>query len=250
MVTAHLQDMPAAATTSSPSRRDWRGDAMRRRVARRYARERRFRMLGLAAVIVATGFLAFLMVMIVGTGAKGFQRAEVPVDISYDAARLGIDPDSAVDLDAEIVRADTLGLVAETARTQLGSAGIVSEGAWLAVRDRLRENPALLGQTERLWLVAAPGIDLLAKGNVDFSTSPDRRPVSQDITESYRRLLAEDRVRLAFNTGFLGNANSTSAEQAGIWGAFVGSILTMLVTLGISFPLGVMTAVYLEEYAP
>ena len=50
--------------------------------------------------------------------------------------------------------------------------------------------------------------------------------------------------------GFLTGSDSTDPDVAGVWGATKGSILTMLVTLAISFPLGVLAAVYLEEFAP
>ncbi len=49
---------------------------------------------------------------------------------------------------------------------------------------------------------------------------------------------------------FLTGSDSTEASVAGIWGAAKGSVLTMGVTLGLSFPLGVLAAVYLEEFAP
>ncbi len=49
---------------------------------------------------------------------------------------------------------------------------------------------------------------------------------------------------------FLTGSDSTEASVAGIWGAAKGSILTMAVTLALSFPLGVLAAVYLEEFAP
>jgi phosphate transport system permease protein len=49
---------------------------------------------------------------------------------------------------------------------------------------------------------------------------------------------------------FLTNSDSTDPEKAGIWGAFKGSLLTMGVTLALSFPLGVLSAIYLEEFAP
>jgi len=50
--------------------------------------------------------------------------------------------------------------------------------------------------------------------------------------------------------GFLTGSDATDPAQVGIWGAFKGSLLTMIVTLGIAFPVGVLSAVYLEEYAP
>ncbi len=49
---------------------------------------------------------------------------------------------------------------------------------------------------------------------------------------------------------FLTGSDSTEADTAGIWGAFKGSLLTMGVTLALSFPLGVLAAVYLEQFAP
>ena len=48
---------------------------------------------------------------------------------------------------------------------------------------------------------------------------------------------------------FLTGSDSTDATVAGVWGAAKGSILTMGVTLALSFPLGVLAAVYLEEFA-
>jgi phosphate transport system permease protein len=49
---------------------------------------------------------------------------------------------------------------------------------------------------------------------------------------------------------FLTASDSTDPVSAGVWGALKGSLWTMLVTLALSFPLGVLAAVYLEEFAP
>ena len=49
---------------------------------------------------------------------------------------------------------------------------------------------------------------------------------------------------------FLTASDSTNPADAGIWGAFKGSLLTMGVTLALSFPMGVLAAVWLEEFAP
>lgn len=229
----------------------WDSDAMARRVRKRYAGERRFRLLGLAALVIAAGFLAFLLFTIVSDGWRGFQRAEVAVTVSYDPSRLGV---SAAGLDpaegSALARADFRGLLRSAVLQQYGTEDVVSEGAWLRLRNELQRDPSLLGETREMWLVASPAIDLLAKGNVDFSLPPERRVVGDEAIEDYRQLNEADRVRLAFNTGFLSQADSTNSELAGVWGALVGSVLTILVTLAISFPIGVMTAVYLEEYAP
>jgi phosphate transport system permease protein len=52
------------------------------------------------------------------------------------------------------------------------------------------------------------------------------------------------------NWSFLTHSDSTEASTAGIWGALKGSLLTMSVTLALSFPMGVLAAIYLEEFAP
>ena len=49
---------------------------------------------------------------------------------------------------------------------------------------------------------------------------------------------------------FLTGSDSTDAATAGVWGAVKGSFLTMAITLGLSFPMGVLAAIYLEEFAP
>ncbi|WP_240309528.1 MULTISPECIES: phosphate ABC transporter permease PstA [Sphingomonas] len=48
---------------------------------------------------------------------------------------------------------------------------------------------------------------------------------------------------------FLTSSDSTDAASAGVWGALVGSFLTILVTIALAFPIGVLAALYLEEFA-
>ena len=239
----------SAAAARTPTA--WQSDAMSRRVKKRYAKERRFRALGLAALVIAAGFLAFLLFTIISDGWRGFQRAEVAVEVTYDPAVLGV---TAADVersgDTVLARADFRGLLRDAMREQYGSDNLVSEGAWLRLRDEVADSPSLLGESREVWVVASPAIDLLAKGDVDFDLPPERRVVDDETIGSYGELRQEDRVRLAFNSGFLSRADSTNSELAGVWGALVGSVLTIFVTLAISFPIGVMTAVYLEEYAP
>lgn len=64
------------------------------------------------------------------------------------------------------------------------------------------------------------------------------------------KLSAEGRIENRWSTNFLMAGASREPELAGIWGALTGSFLTMIVTLALSFPIGVGAAVYLEEFAP
>ncbi len=64
------------------------------------------------------------------------------------------------------------------------------------------------------------------------------------------QLIAKDLITKRFASIFFSNGDSREPEMAGVWGAVVGSFFTMLVTLLLSFPLGVAAAIYLEEFAP
>jgi phosphate transport system permease protein len=63
-------------------------------------------------------------------------------------------------------------------------------------------------------------------------------------------LKSEGAVESVFNWRFFTAGDSREPELAGIWGAAVGSFWTMLVTFCLAFPIGVLAAIYLEEFAP
>jgi phosphate transport system permease protein len=68
----------------------WSDDEMKRRVARRYAAERRFRALGLAAVLLSLAFLAFLLVTMIVRGAGGFSSTFLTAADATDPAMAGV----------------------------------------------------------------------------------------------------------------------------------------------------------------
>jgi len=78
----------------------------------------------------------------------------------------------------------------------------------------------------------------------------NRGPGKPEAEATVARLGAQHALTSGFNTGFLTQSDSTDPTAVGIWGALKGSLLTMLVTLVLAFPIGVLSALYLEEYAP
>ncbi|MEQ1428597.1 hypothetical protein, partial [Salmonella enterica] len=70
------------------------------------------------------------------------------------------------------------------------------------------------------------------------------------LVERARDLRARGLLIHAIDWGFLTRSDATSPQDVGIWGSLKGSILTMLVTLLLAFPVGTLAALYLEEYAP
>jgi phosphate transport system permease protein len=91
---------------------------------------------------------------------------------------------------------------------------------------------------------------MLMKGHISRSLPEIERRVTDREIAWLDSLAAEKSLELQFNTRFFTAGDSREPELAGILGAFVGSLLTMVVTLATAFPLGVAAAIYLEEFAP
>jgi phosphate transport system permease protein len=222
---------------------DWKSDAMRKRIARRYSAESRFRWAGLAAVAISAGFLAFLLVSMLYTGLGGFTRTEVKLPLDFPALGLQINPASLEGTAAKavLINADIDGATQRAAEAAFGAeaGNIVSENAGRAVRDALLDDPTLLTRKAVIGVPAAEALALASKGDGDPAT-----------LARYRALEDKGVIAKSFSTHFLTESDATQADEVGIWGAFKGSLLTMLVTLMLAFPVGVLSAVYLEEYAP
>jgi phosphate transport system permease protein len=112
------------------------------------------------------------------------------------------------------------------------------------------EDPKLIGKTQAVWVPAGDDVDMLVKGQAGRDAPEGERRLKDNQLEWIDILLQGDRVQKQLNRTFLTAGDSREPEQAGIWGAVVGSFLTLVVTLGLSFPLGVAAAIYLEEFAP
>jgi len=212
------------------------------RLKKRYAAERRFKAAGLGAVLFSVAVLVFLLVTMTINGIGGFQRVTVKVPVDFGEVGLTI-PGGIEDSGAIVRSLETQGLpevIAFAAERELGedAADEVNPDAWRIVAERLAENPEL------------------ARGQATFAL-----PVSNDLADAYgneqaplaplaRSLADQGKLSKAFDPGFLARSDATDPQQVGIWGALKGSILTMLVTLAIAFPIGVLAALYLEEYAP
>src|SRR4051794_24993367 len=100
-------------SSAVPSR--WTGDAMRRRVRRRYAAERSFKALGFAAVALSVLFLAFLLVTMASKGLGGFIHYEARLPVDFVRSDLFLDPATLRGPDAPqaVAGADLQGAIAK-----------------------------------------------------------------------------------------------------------------------------------------
>lgn len=180
-------------------------------------------------MIVALACLIYLLVTIAVQGVGGFVRTTIALPIDMATASRGPGPSGpamAGFVDAAAVRA-----------YGPGGARLISDGAWMAVRDTLRADPTL---ARRRFVIHVP-----ASTAIDMAYKHGGTPAADAMIARLRPHLGSE-----LNTGFLTGADATDPTRAGIAGALEGSLLTMAVTLLLAVPTGVAAAVYLEEFAP
>ena len=221
------------------------------RLKKRYQAEKRFRAYGLAAIGAAAFILVFLLGSIIYSSIPAFthHHARLDIDISTDY----------VSADAP-EQGNYLGIVRAALRQQFPEVTsradkralykIVSIGSYDELQKQVIADPSLIGSTVSLYVPLSDDIDLVMKGLIDRSLPENNRIVSDRDLAFVDKLASEERIRSQFAFALFTNGDSREPEMAGIRGALVGSLWTLLVTLMISFPLGVLAAIYLEEVAP
>ena len=226
-------------------------------LARRYSAERRFRLYGLAAIVLAGSFLAFLVGTMVVRAIPAFTQGEIRLDVLFDEDEV---TENGEVTEEALRRANFLGMARQALydlvpevtergdRRQLGK--LLSSGADVAVREAIENDRSLAGRIAPVWVKLSDDADLAIKGLIDRHVPEADRRVSDKEIAWLDRLQESNRIEVSFSTTFFSAGDSREPEQAGIWGAVTGSFLTLLVTLLLSFPVGVTSAVYLEEFAP
>lgn len=231
--------------------------AVQNSLAKRYAAEKRFQMIGMAAVSTALFFLFLLFYTIISNGYPAFTETRVALDITI--AEDVIDPSGERD-PAALAAADYRQPIREALRNMFPDVSgrsdrralynLVSPGAVFVLQDMVTSNPDLIGQSLTIAFRTSDDIDQLRKGKIDRTLPESDRRVKDKELAWYDQLVEEDRIAGHFNVTLFSAADSREPELAGILGAVMGSLFTMIVTLFLSFPIAVAAAVYLEEFAP
>ncbi len=232
-------------------------DKVRASLGKRYAREKRFRIYGIAAISLSIVFLALLMVNIFSKGLPAFTSTYIQLDVSLDAQTLGVTADSTQE---QLRKADYSTVINNsiqnlfpevTERKQkIALKKLVSSDAPFELQHMVMADPTLIGTNKTLWLLADDEIDMFQKGYVDRTAPESERRIKDFQIAWLDKLAADKRIESKFNTIFFTRGDSREPEQAGVLSALMGSIYTMSLTLLFAFPIGVMAAIYLEEFAP
>lgn len=188
-------------------------------LAKRHRSARIFKLFSQGSILFTLAFLLFFLFDIARTASPAMWQAYVQVDVTY----------------TEKTR--------KFARTAVDKEyrKIVSR-AWLrGIPKLLEERPELIGTSQTLWVLADDQVDQYLKGH--------HHNLKEKQIAFVDALNADGKLELKWNDIFFSNGDSKIPENAGIKSAIIGSVLTLLVTMAFAFPLGVMTAIYLEEFA-
>ena len=225
-------------------------------LAARRGREMRFKLYGKIAIGIALAFLVTLFVSIFSKGIPGFFQHYVTLEVTLDREKLDPTGDLSVqslyDGDARgVIRAALYEATGASGRSGRKAAGkIISGGAEQRLRKAVLDDPSILDTTRSMTFAVDDDVDSFLRGFIKRETPEKDRRINDKMIGYIDALVEKDLISFRFSDYLIFGSASRNAEMAGIYGAFIGSILTLAVCLVLSFPMGVATAVYLEEFAP
>ena len=217
---------------------------------KRHRSEFRFRLFGMFAILLSLSFLLVIIASIGLRGTSAFRTSFIQIEMELPADKL----------DAENIKSERFGKRLKAAlRDKFPEAksrkekkklyGLVSSTAEYSIRDQIIDTPELIGTRANFWVRTSSDADMFLKGYIDRTLGESQRRLDDRQIAWLEQLQGEGRIESRFNTQFFTNGDSREPEQAGVLGAVIGSALSLLVCFLISFPIGVLSAVYLEEFA-
>ena len=230
----------------------WETAAFKRRLRRRRATEKRFKWYGIGAVLLGIFFVFVLFFSIAVSGVGAFWQTQIQLDIYFDPAEIS---------ETNLYSANYGKLVKQAMYSQFPEvtkrkekrqlSRMVSVGADFMLQDLVTADPSIIGTTQSLWFPIDDSFDMLYKN--DFGRDPNEggaRLISKNQLGWFDALVEQGKIESRFNKRYFTAGDSREPELAGLRGALMGSFFTILITLAISFPVGVAAACYLEEFAP
>ena len=189
---------------------------------KRYRAEKRFHAYGIIAICLALAFILFFFIDVLSKGIPGFQTVQVQVEVDY----------SQVVADGNYRRVVQKDLV-----------HIASRGWMRTVPMQLRNHPEMIGTKETIWVPAAFRVNQYIKGNEGHGLEQKYQALADE-------LYKQGTIRKAIDWHFFTRGDSKLPEIAGVGASLVGSLVVMFITMILAVPIGVVTAVYLEEFSP
>lgn len=187
---------------------------------KRHRKSELFMYIARGAVLITALFLVWFLVDMFSKGVPAFKQTWIQTEVSYTEKSIK-NPRLAIDKKLR---------------------KLVSRADLRLLPQKVKEKPTLMGKTISTWILADDQVDQYIKGHNNNLKAKEKKIIDA--------LLKEEKIALKFNTTFFSNGDSKSPEYSGLFSAAIGTVLTLVVTMAFAFPIGVMTSIYLEEFAP
>ena len=232
---------------------------------KRYKKEKRFILLGRVAVSLTIIFLVILLGSILLRGISGFYTTNI--FLTTNLSQEIIDPEDKKNVEEiyksswrKIARNSIYDVLSEfnksknidksSRKDKRDFLKLFSRSSEFYIRDFTLENLDSIGKEVKVSIPSSSLVDQFLKGKINIAVNEDDRPIN-DKQISWINFMVENKmIERKFNINFFSKGDSRNAEEAGILGAIVGSFFVILVAIIVAFPVGVMSAIYLEEFAP
>jgi len=185
---------------------------------KRHFSDKVFKYSALSALVFSVLFLIIFFVDIISKGLPAYEQAYVNLKVTYNK-------DTVADSSYAIEEKDY---------------ELVSRAWYRDMPNFAKENPQVMNKTIQEWVLADDEVDQYLKGHTNTLTP-------EQITE-VEVLKKSGAIELKFNTIFFTHGDSKIPENSGLLSSLVGSIMTIFICIAFSFPIGVMSAIYLEEF--
>ncbi len=222
----------------------------------RLAKEKRFELYGFISVFLALSLLSLLFISIFSQGYTAFEETRIQLKINFEQDIL--DPGHTKDWN--VIKKSNFNLLVKkslyeifpdtTKRKQKKKLfKLVSSSAEYQLRNEVKNNLNIIGTSKKLWVLADDDVDMLIKGHIKRNLPEDERRIDNKDLEWIVTLESKNYIDKFFNKTLFTSGDSAEPEQSGVLGALIGSLFALTITLALAFPIGVATAIYLEEFA-
>ena len=225
--------------------------------SKRRNKEKLFEIYGIVAILFAISMLLILFASIFSKGYSAFFQTRIILDIELQEQV--VDPDGARNID--VIRGanytklinnslyDIMDIDSSHPKAKEISS-ISTYNNMLLIRDYVVSNPDQIGTIKKFNLIASDDVDQYIKGNITVTgISENNRKISNFQVDAIKKLESNGNVLKVFNKTFFTKSDSREPEVSGILGALLGSFYCLLVALFVAVPLGVFSAINLQEFA-
>ena len=267
MSNTNTNTLSSADVKTAAELREERKNTIAGSLSKRHRKEKTFRVLGFSAVVTGLFFVVLLFGSILAKGLPSFWQSSLTVPVYFDPAVINVGAKPKPHSNEEPAKYQERLIEWQT---QLGMAdwdlllvnGIISEDPKLEskrddisesyrLRDMVLENPSIIGQKQEVKILADANIDVWLAGNIDRSLPDEQQQLSPEVRQLADDLKAQGIIENTFNMNIFFSPDSRSSPAtSGLAGAFMGSLFMMFIVILISIPIGVASAIYLEEFAP